>query len=345
MGSPHARLVHAIAAAAGVAGVPACAEDFGGSNIQIDFRSPVPIIAPTGTVPGTFQAPPDTYFTLYAVDQVRDGAGMVTQEYLHEVHRFEIRPAVDLSSPCAIEIEGEGDSIYPGLHIRGFPARVRNALGLAPGEMPDPGVHDAETVTRVTTADLRLRNAESMLAIKAVTSTSVTRYPGVATACVEDDPGVDPALIPPATCIGDASNARRLALCRAVWTGDPLRYEGTDRVLTAPLSGQIHGFVIGSNPVNDAPLGGAGLFVDEVVAADAYSIHYQYKDLDRDGAPDYPASVPAEDRVATGFGYMTGYPEQLTRGVTSTVLVHPGDANISALMSIFADLDEDPVHF
>jgi hypothetical protein len=341
MGSPYARLLYAIVAV----GLHGCVDDFGGSNVQIDFRPSVPIIAPTGTAPAELQAPPDTYFTLYAVDQIRDDAGTVTQEFLHEVHRFEIRPAVDLDSPCAIEEEGEGDDRFPGLHIRGFPDRLRNSLGLAPGEMPDPAVHSADVVTRITTADLRLRNAESMLLIKAVTSSSVARYPRVAADCVEDVPGVDPTEIPPDNCIGDQSNARRLALCRAAWAAAPLLYEGTDRVLTAPLAGEIYGFVLGSNPTNDAPLGGAGLFVDEVLTADAYTIHYQWKDFDGDGTPDYPASVPAEDRIPTGISYMRGFPERLTRGVTTTELVHPDSANVSARLSIFANLDDDPVQF
>lgn len=305
-----------------------CVDGFRGSNVQIDFA---PTVGPQG-------APDPTYFTLYAVDQVADESGVVTAEYLFAVHDFRIQPAIDLASPCAIELEAP----YPGLHISAFPAKEREQTGVTDPTLPG---QDERAVERVLTADQRLAAATMMQSIKAVTSAGFATYPAVATACVEDQAGVDPALIPPANCIGATSNARRLALCQAAWAAAPTRYEGTDRSLTAPLAGEAYGFVQGQNPLTGAPLGGSQMFVDEVLIADAYAINWQYADLDGNGTPDYPASVPAEDRSPTGFGYLSGFPRQVARGVTQVPLVSTTDRTVNANMAIVADLGDDPVQF
>ena len=316
-----------------------CVDGFGGSNVQIDFSPGTPLPAPPGVMPGPNQVPGNTFFTLFAVDQEKDGQGVVIREFLHEVQRFELRQAVDLRSPCMIDVE---DSPYPGIHVSGFPAKERAVTGIADPRAAPPGT-DPVLIQRVLTADQRLGNAMVLQAVKAVTSASVQLYPALASACA--DAGGEPQLIPPPTCIDDASNARRLELCEQSWSFDRLKYEGSDKVLIAPLSGELYGFVIGANPVNGATLGGAGVFVDEVLVADAYAINWQYKDGNGDGEPDYPPSFPDDQKSVTGFRYLTGYPETRTRGVTHVPLTHPADPSISALMAIFSELDDDPVQF
>jgi len=321
-----------ILSAATAIALAGCVDGFGGSNVQIDFSAKVGEAGPQ-------QPPANTYFTLYAVDQIVDATtGAITAEYLFDVQRFSIRSAVDLTSPCAIEVEGP----YPGLHISAFAEKEREQTGVADPFLPG---QDERSVERVLTADQRMLNAAAMASIKAVTSTSFAAYPPVAPACVEDMPGVDPSQIPPAGCLGDASAERRLALCQATWATDPLRYEGTDRSLTAPLAGTVYGFVQGQNPVNGATLGGSQIFVDEVLDFDAYAINWQYADLDGDGMPDYPASVPAENRSPTGFPYVSGFPKVKNRGVVTVPMLNRADPSIAAQMAIFADLGEDPVQF
>ena len=324
------------AAALGLAG---CVDGFRGSNVQIDFSAATPIPALPGQTPDPNQPPDNTFFLLFAVDQELDASGAVIREYLFEVQRFELRPVIDLSSPCMIDVEG---TPYPGLHVAAFADKEKEATGITDSLNPPPGI-DPVYVQRVLTAEQRLRNAQVLQEVKAVTSTSVSTYPGVAPDCAEA--GADPSLVPPAGCTGDQSNARRLELCNRIWELDPLRYEGTDRVLTQPLNGTLFGFVLGSNPINGAGLGGAQLFVDENLAADAYAINWQYKDGNSDGQPDYPPTVPDDQKSPTGFRFLTGYPEVRTRGVVHVPMAHLADPSISALVAIFEDLGDDSVQF
>jgi hypothetical protein len=308
-----------------------CIDGFKGSNVQVDFSARV-------RQPGPEDPPADTYFTLYAVDQVTDPAThLVTAEYLFEIQRFAIQPAVDLASPCAIDLEG---SPYPGLHVTQFPAKEREATGITDPLDPANDPHDAE---RVLTADQRLLNAMALQSVLAVTSPSISTYPPFASACVEQ--GGDPAMMPPIDCIEDQSNAARLAVCREVWANDPNLFQGNDKSLTAPDNGVLYGFVQGQNPINGATLGGAQMFVDEVLDFDAYSINWQYNDRDMDGMPDYPPTVPDADKLPTGFPYLAGFPEVRTRGVINVPMVNRADPSISAQMAIFADLGEDPLTF
>jgi hypothetical protein len=319
-------VVSALAATAG-----GCIDEFSGSNLEIDFAAKT-------AEPGPYLPPSNTYYTLYAVDQVRDADGNVLQATLFAVQQFRIVPVVDLDSPCAIETVDP----YPGLHISQFANKEREQTGVTD---PFQEGQDEVLVQRVVTADERVRRAALYEEIKAVTSSSFLTYPALAPACVEDQPGVDPALIPPADCIGEQSNARRLALCQAAWATDPSRYEGTDRSLTAPIAGTLYGFVQGANPVNGAPLGGVNMFVDEVLAADAYTINWQFADLDGNGQPDYPVDFPESERSPTGVGYLSGVPGQITRGVIDVPMRNIADPAIAAHMSIFSDLADDPVSF
>ncbi|HET7499668.1 MAG TPA: hypothetical protein VFK02_01650, partial [Kofleriaceae bacterium] len=179
----------------------------------------------------------------------------------------------------------------------------------------------------VATARQRMNNVMALagpMGIKAVTSASKASYGPVAADC---NGSADQ--IPPATCTDEPSNRRRLELCQATWKANPNLFEGTDRVLTAPLSGETHGLVLGTNPINLAPVGGAQFFVhDALQNIDAFAIYTQTDDLDTPGTQLY-----------------FGRPTMPTRGVLHVHLVDPANALITAEMAIFTDLGEDDVHF
>jgi hypothetical protein len=211
-------------------------------------------------------------------------------------------------------------------------------------DLANPGSASREDQIDMATAQQRYNNVlalSSEVGLKAVTSASSGGYGAVAADC-NDTNG-----IPPPMCADDASNARRAAACQAAWDADPMLFEGTDRVLTKPLNGITNGYVnIAMSPINFAPIGGAQFFVDETLDDfDGYAVYWQYDDLNNDGMPDYPASVPANERTELGELMLFGRPEMPTRGVFHvhmTSFVHP---SWSAELAIFGDLSDDDVHF
>jgi hypothetical protein len=113
---------------------------------------------------------------------------------------------------------------------------------------------------------------------------------------------------------------------------DRLLFEGTDRVLTAPLNGTTNGFVVGSNPVSPVALGGAQFFVDAALQRiDEYAITFHL-----DGtAVDDPGQL-----------FLTGAPVPGPRGVLHVHMESPLlPGLVTAEMAVFADLGEDEVHF
>src|SRR5262249_45401325 len=136
--------------------------------------------------------------------------------------------------------------------------------------------------------------------------------------------------LPPPSCMDDASNARRLRLCQDAWHADPNLFEGTDRVLTAPLNGVTHGMVDGTNPVNEAPVGGAQFFVDNaLVGVDAYAIYTQTDGTDAPGTMVFFGRPSAPS----------------TRGVTHVLMFSASTPPMVAELAVFADLGSDGVHF
>jgi hypothetical protein len=128
----------------------------------------------------------------------------------------------------------------------------------------------------------------------------------------------------------DASNARRLNICTQAWKADPRLYEGTDRVLTAPLNGTTFGFVVGLNPINLAPVGGAQFFVDEALGGtDEYAIFFQ-----TDGVED-----------SLGTLVLSGRPTSPTRGVRHVHMTSSLSPNLTADLAVFEDLGEDSTQF
>ncbi|MEM9487966.1 MAG: hypothetical protein AAGC55_02415 [Myxococcota bacterium] len=340
----------ALAAMVVATAMAGCVEPFRGSNVQITLAPGVPAVTAEGATPTLGAPPANTYLSMYAVefvverdedgDEVVDSAGrpVVVDSFAFHVIDFEIRPVIDLDSPCFIELD---DSRFPGLHVTRFADKLREATGITdPHNAPDADDND---VIDVLTADRRMSNLALLEGgIKAVVSRSDASYPEVGTRCPGD--GGDPALIPPIECIDDASNRLRLVLCQRFWASQSGFYEGNDKVFTIPLSGDFFGVVDGLNPINQGFLSGAGFFVDAVLGdLDSLLINYQYKDRDGDGQPDYPAGEDIRSDI--GFPFMQGTPISRARGVINVPVTHPTVSTISGEAVIFPDLGEDDVNF
>jgi hypothetical protein len=296
-----------------------CVDDFAGSNVQFDFLYAMPFQASVGVTPGVGQLPAGVHFTLVGIQEDTD------QDHLFELERFEIHQIVDLDSPCYIDV---GDNVpYPGIHVSQYAARLEADTGITDLANP-PATSTMEQQIEVATAQQRMADITALsgnMGIHTVTSASTSTYPPTGTDC--SDTSAD--TIPPPMCDDDASNARRLMLCQAAWAADPDLWEGTDRVLTAPLNGTTHGFVDGVNPVNLAPVGGAQFFVpDATDSMTAYAVYYQTDDLN-----------------TFGTQLLFGRPTEPTRDVLHVHMVSTAQLGLTAEMAIFPDLDQDSVHF
>ena len=300
---------------AAVAGAGGCVDGFRGSNVQVDFSFGVPAQASPGTMPPN-KLPSSTHYQLVAISN--DGA----TESSFVVQQFEIHPIVDLASPCFIDVD---NARFPGLHVSQYRAKIEEVTGITDVANPPASASMADQIDAAT-AIQRQANVMSLasdMGIKVVTSASAGTYAAVDADCAGSG-------LPPATCIDDASNARRLRLCREAWKADPALFEGTDRVLTAPLNGTTFGFVVGLNPINMAPVGGAQFFVDEALGGiDAYAVYFQTDGIDTD----------------LGTLELSGTPTSPTRGVKHVHLTSPVSPNITAEMAVFEDLGEDDTHF
>jgi len=320
-----------------------CVDEFRGSNLEIDIRpqtapsatsmgsSDFPVQAHVVGAPGVNEVPANTHFTLYAIPDPANPAGAF------EIARFELHRLVDLTSPCFIDV---GDHVpHPGLHVTQFAKKIGEDTGITDIANPPPGATETQKIEAATALERQdnvakmtgdLASADGMTTgIRAITSASPGSYPAVATSC--NGPANE---IPPATCTDDASNQLRLKVCQEAWSADPSLFEGTDRVLTAPLNGRTFGLVDGENPVNNAPIGGAQFYVsDPLINIKAYAIYAQ-----GDGSTDLGTRLVASIALTSA-----------TRGVTHVTLAGAGPVMggppLIALMSVFSDLGSDNVHF
>ncbi len=296
-----------------------CVDGFRGSNLQIDLGNAMPAQASPGTMPDSRQLPSNVHFTIYGIQIAAD------RDRLFELQKFEVHPIVDLKSPCFIDV---GERVpHPGLHVSKFLDAIAADTGIPDYRNPPASATEAQKID-VATAAQRMMNIAGlggeMGGIKAVTSASTSGYPAVAPSCA-----IVANMIPPPMCADEASNQHRLELCEKAWKDDPTLWEGTDRVLVAPLGGTTFGLVDGTNPVNLAPVGGAQFFIDEAVGnMDAYAVYYQ-----TDGKTD-PGNL-----------LLYGTPTYPTRGVTHVHLTSSVNPSLTADMAVFANLGEDDLHF
>jgi hypothetical protein len=310
------RITSGVGLAIGLA-LGGCVDGFRGSNIQLDLLPGTPIQARVLAVPVMGELPANSHFTLYAIQE----SG--TENRLFELTRFEIHQLVDGTSPCFIDIE---NTPHPGLHVTRYAAKIAEDIGATDPMTPPPGATEQQK-TMLETANKRMTNVGQLggpMGIRVVSSASTATYPAVAADC-----GGPSDQIPPPQCIDDASNQLRLQLCQAAWKADAKMFEGTDRVLTSPLSGTTHGMLFGRNPINLAPVGGAQFFVNDALDdVDAYAIYFQV-----DIGPD------------PGTQLYFGRPSKPTRGVSRVHLTSPLNAMLTSEMAVFTDLGRDDVHF
>ena len=306
-----------------------CVDGFQGSNVQLDLSPGTPVEASAGVAPRPGELPANSHYTFYAFDQGMDAQGNPVGR-LYAVQDFEIHRIVDLSSPCFIDV---GEHVpHPGLHVTQYARVIAMDTGYAWSAAggidlanPPAGATQQQKIDAAT-AQQRMVNVAALagdMGIQVVTSASAGNYPPVAADCN------DTTMIPPPSCVDEASNKRRLAMCQAAWKKDPSYFEGTDRVLTAPLNGVTHGMVDGANPVNMAPVGGAQLFVDEHL--DRFTGFAIYTQMDGASGP--------------GQLVFFGTPTSPTRGVIHVHMSSPSDPNLFANVAIFANLDEDNTNF
>lgn len=317
-----------------------CVDDFAGSNVQFDFSPTMPAQANAGsTADPLTELPTNTHYTLYAFQEDP------MTGYLFAVQDFEIHHVVDLSSPCYVDFGT--DVKHPGLHVSQYEMITDQDVGI-PDFMNPPASATATQEEIATTAHQRMLNITALGSpvtstppgLLAVTSASPGAYPAVAADCN------DTSKIPPPTCTDEASNKRRLEMCQAFWKDNPGFYEGTDRVLTKPLSGITHGYVTGRNPVNQAPVSGAQFFVDEALAGfTGYAIYWQFDDANGDGMPDYPTGFPDAEKHPAGQLFLYGTPTEPTRGVLHVHMINPTSTAVTAELAIFVNLAQDTTHF
>lgn len=293
-----------------------CVDGFRGSNIQIDLSPTTPVQASASSTPRANQLPANAHFTLYGIQTATD------RERLFALQTFEVHPIVDVASPCFIDV---GKHVrFPGLHVSQYGKMVGEDVGIPDYRNPPASATEAQKIDAATAAQRMINIAAlgSENGIKAVTSASVRQYPAVDADC-------NGSGLPPPTCTDAAANARRLAKCQEAWDSDPALWEGTDRVLVAPLAGTTYGLVDGMNPINLAPIGGAQFFVDEAVGAmDAYALYWQRDDMDD------PGNL-----------LLYGTPTKPTRGVSKVHLTSATNPLLTAELAVFVDLGEDDVHF
>lgn len=318
--------------------VAGCVSPFPGSNVQFDFSSAMPAQVAPGVTPAAGQLPSNIHFTFYAFQE-----DAMTGR-LFAVQDFEVHPVVNLDSPCYID-EGEGVP-HPGLHVSQYEKVIDADVGIPDYTMPPPG-SSMEDQIKAGTAHKRMENIQALLGSTGtpmfmITSASTAEYDpaSVDTGCT------DTSKIPAPTCTDADSNKRRLAMCQDFWRKHPGFYEGTDRILTSPLSGTMHGTVDGKNAINGADVGGSQFFVDEALAGfDGYAVYWQFDDANGDGMPDYPAGFPAADMHPAGQLLLFGTPTMPTRDVIHVHMTSTVIPSLKAELAIFANIDQDSTHF
>jgi hypothetical protein len=320
--------------------IAGCVEPFPGSNVQFDFAPGTPVQVGPGVTPGFGQLPSNVHFTFYAIQKD------TTADRLFAIQDFEIHPIVDLDSPCYIDV---GEHVeHPGLHVSQYEKVIDQDVGIPDYTMPPPGASEVDK-EKAGTAHKRMDNIAKLLGSTShpmfvVSSASTAEYD---TAMV-DTGCTDTSKIPNPTCTDEDSNKRRLAMCQAFWHDKAHAgfYEGTDRVLTSPLSGTMHGLVDGLNAINLSQVGGSQFFVDEALSGfDAYAVYWQYDDANGDGVPDYPMNTPDADKQPAGQLLLYGTPTMPTRDVIHVHMTSTIGPNLTAELAIFANLDQDSTHF
>lgn len=308
-----ARTVHLIPVTA-LALTSACVESFSGS--WMEFELGVGVHVPEGDFPGNGQPPSGTHYEFW----------VVTGNNAFKMAEFQVVPVIDPAFPCFIEDE---ETRYPGLHSTMILDRVKADSNLANPSTAELG--------RLADAQVREENQGKVEAgLKAV---------------VVYDSGVDPATltalaasVPAKEMIDDAANAQRRKICQDFYGAHPNFYVGNDRVYSLPLNGVFLGLVKGTNPINAAPVGGAGMASPVSLASfDELWVNWQFNDLNDPRIENFMGR--GYGKSATGYHYLRGRPQKRTRDIINVPLTNAQFPSITAEVAIYPAIQDDDVHF
>jgi len=284
-------------------------DNFNGSKIELYLRAGVQLPAGPTDPPTMDGRPPyDTHYEIWIVK------GTSAQH----IADFDLRPAIDPTDPCFIEDES---SRFPGLHVTQFAKKVLEAA------MADGMVDDAEAGD-IYSANQRVSELTPLSTLKAMTFHE-PKLTETALAALR-------ATLPTPDAIDDASNAARLAACRAAWAAHPGYYTGTDKTIAVPLNGTYYGMTESRDPRPriGTPYGGGAIDTPQSFPDfDTFRLAWNFNDAND------PRATP------TGTDYMTGAPYVRERGVINVDIVNASFPSINALISIYTNLGEDDVHF
>ena len=227
-------------------------------------RGGMPIEVSPGATPGAAELPSNIHFTFYAFQIDPTGGPAVRGPGLRDP------PGRRSGSPCFIDV---GDHVqHPGLHVSQYEKVIdagrRHPRLHEPAGRPRPRAEGdgSDRAPAAWTTSTRCSARRCRLFV--VTSASTAEY--------------YPAMVAPTAPTRRRSRRRRAptrprtsagsTLCQKFWNDNPGFYEGTDRVLTAPLAGTMHGMVDGRTRSTSRRVGGAQFFVDEALAGfDGYA--------------------------------------------------------------------------
>ncbi len=288
----------------------ACVDNFDGSKIELLLHGGVDVPADP---PGNGRPPSDTHYEIWVAKE---------QSVFH-IADFDIRPVIKMEDPCFIEGEG---ARFAGLHSTKIVAKLK-AFATEGGRTPtDQDAGD------IALAEVRVGN---MSLLESSLKVFTAHEAGLTEAHIAELT----ADVPPPDQIDDASNADRLAKCKAVWQGHPGYYVATDKVLAIPLNGTYYGLVAATDPRNGALLGGGTIDSDvSFPQFDAMRVNWSWNDPKDPRKGGYPPS-------SIGYHYMAGTPVMIVRGVLNVSLVNEDFARISGEASIYTDLARDDVQF
>lgn len=287
-----------------------CVDNFDGSKIELYLHGGVQV--PGDNPSGNGRPPSDTHYSIYVSKETA----------VFFIIDFDIRPVIDVGDPCFIEEEG---SRFQGLHSTKIVQKLTEAA------MADGNVSNQEAGD-IAAAQIRVAN---MGLLQSTLKAFTAHEAGLSNAILAPDL----AAVPPADAIDDATNAQRLAACKQIWSKHSGYYVGTDKVLTIPLNGTYYGLVEGTDPRNNAFLGGGSVTTkDSFPQFDAFRVNWAFNDPNDPRAANFPPST-------IGYHYMAGAPIERVRGVINVTIENEDFSQIAGEVSIYTDLGEDDVQF
>ncbi len=126
--------------------------------------------------------------------------------------------------------------------------------------------------------------------------------------------------------------------------------------MTLPLNGRLYGVLDGNDPRTGGPIGGISLISEGKLNNLTGIFIVKEKDTERLSAENINKNLPPgetgqvvliadEGDPVTGEGRIGSIDRTSRRGVVHIVMVNPMGSSLRAMLSIFNDLDRDPIQF